>query len=88
MRGFPMADSTKEIDAAKAAAVARTHAISVSGNLATYTFKLSSVERNTDPNVWKVHCEYLSRPSDAGPTKYLVKVNVASGEVVSIQQEV
>ncbi|MFA6330279.1 MAG: hypothetical protein WCX64_06420 [Candidatus Micrarchaeia archaeon] len=83
-----MAVENLEIDAAKAAAIARNQAISVSGNLATYTFKLSLVEKNTDPDVWKVHCEYLTRPSDADPTKYLIKVNVASGKIVSIKQEV
>lgn len=76
-----------EVDAAKAAQIARAHAIQVSGNLAIFTFKLDKVEPNTAQDVWKVHCEYVARALDKEPTRYLIRVNTATGHVIDITQE-
>ena len=73
----------EEIDAAKAAAVAHTHAISVS-SLASFTFRLISVDKNTQENIWKVVCEYYGTAADKAPTRYVIKVDVSKGTVVSI----
>ena len=74
-----------EVDAAKAARIAKEYAVSVSP-MADFTFRISSVNRNTHENIWKVLCEYYSAASDKQATAYTIKVDVSNGTVVDINK--
>lgn len=82
-----MIAQVNSVDADKAAQIARRHAIALSGNLASFTFKLISVAPNSQEGIWKVQCEYQARVTDSSPARYMIKVNIASGTVISIEEQ-
>ncbi len=73
------------VDAANAAKIAKNYAVTMSP-IADFTFRIYSVNRNTEQNIWKVLCEYYSAASDKQPTIYLIRVDVARGAVVDINK--
>ncbi len=82
-----MMSEINSVDADKAAQIARKHAIALSGNLAAFTFKLLSVAPNSQEGIWRVLCEYHARVTDTGPARYMIKVNIATGTVISIEEQ-
>lgn len=75
-----------QMDAARAAALAKEHAVRMHGNLAAFSFKLLKVEQNSVKDRWKVTCEFLTTPRDSKPAKYLIVINVKSEEMELIEE--
>ena len=73
------------VDATKATGIAKKYFISAYGNLAEFSFKVTSVEPNQEKNAWKVYCEVYTTPKDTSPTLYLVRVDMATGRITYIQ---
>ncbi|MBS3060625.1 MAG: hypothetical protein J4432_03910 [DPANN group archaeon] len=78
-----MADDTS-IDAGKASSIAKQYLIDTYGNLGQFTFKIHSIKRNSAEHIWIVECESYATPKDEKPTAYTIKVNIKTGEIVSI----
>lgn len=74
-----------DFDAAKAAEIVKKHVTSLHGNLASYTFKLSSVRQNEKKDIWYVNCEFFATVGDKTPNKYEFKVNVSTGNIEEIK---
>lgn len=74
-----------EIDARKATYMVREYFQDIHGNW-MLMFKVENVERNTDPNVWRVTCSFFTSPGQSKSLKYFVKVNVADGTMLEVKQ--
>jgi len=75
----------QEIDARKATYLVREYFQQIHGNW-MLMFKVENVEKNTDPNVWKVKCSFFTSPGQAKPLKYFVRVNVVDGDMLEVKE--
>ena len=74
------------MDARKAASLVKTHFVHLYGYIADISFRLASVEKNGAEDTWVVKCEFVTPGNPAKPTKYEVKINIKSGQVVQINE--
>ncbi|MFH0986580.1 MAG: hypothetical protein V1911_00860 [Candidatus Micrarchaeota archaeon] len=82
---FKMTEENINIDAGKASTIVKKYIADTYGNLGNFTFRLNSISRNTDQNVWIVKCEVYATAKDTKPTQYTIKVNVKTSEIVNIE---
>ena len=76
---------TVAIDARKATQLVRDYFQEIHGNW-LLMFKIQQVERNSEPDVWKVTCSFFVSPGQSKPLKYFVKVNVSNAEMVEVNE--
>lgn len=73
------------LDARKATHLVRDYFQDIHGNW-MLMFRIENVERNTDPQVWKVTCNFFTSPGQQKPLKYFVKVNVSDGNMIEVRE--
>lgn len=74
-----------EIDARKATHLVREYFQDIHGNW-MLMFKVVDVEKNTNPNVWKVTCSFFTSPGQSRPLKYFIKVDVLDGKMIEVKE--
>jgi len=67
-------------DAQKATSLVKKYLVDTYGSLAEYSFRILSVEKNTNENIWIVKSQIYTTPKDNAPTEYIIKVNIKTGE--------
>lgn len=74
------------IDAGKATSIARHYLEENYGNLGMLLFRVEFVQPNGEKNKFKVLCSLLSSLGSSKRLYYLVKVNIADGDIVDVFQ--
>ena len=69
----------REIDIEKATLMAKRYFQKIHDNLGLLAFKIESVDRNTEPDIWKVRCSFFPSIGSEKRSYYLVRVNIKTG---------
>ncbi|MFQ5620942.1 MAG: hypothetical protein ACE5FT_03795 [Candidatus Nanoarchaeia archaeon] len=75
-----------ELDAAEATRIVRAYFQEQSGPVGVLFFRVESVKPNSKEDVYIVRCSFYPAPGTPQPTRYEVKVNTKTKNIIDVQE--
>ena len=81
-----MDEEKKQIDARIATRTVKEYFHEQSGPMGVLFFKVESVRPNSQEGVYYVRCGFYSNPGANKPSRYEVKVNINTGNIINVEE--